>query len=347
MREMQNIEYSYIIRELAQLEGKHFSKIYFLGENLYRLKIGDVHIIIQIPLRIGIAKYIVKSEEPTGFVEKIRKELNNQKLLKVYQCDKDRIVALEFEENTLFFEMFAKGNIILVDNGKTEINKSGKITELLSGGSWKNRTLARNTEYKKPESELIEDLEKTLSEKYLIVCLLKLPLGKEYVKDMLEKCGINEKKTGSELSMDEINCLKNEYNVIHEIQKPYLFLENGKPVDYGLVKFKKYENLEAKEMETLSEAMEEYYASISGPRKNEKMEKLERRLEGQFVMLEKLKTEEKEATEKGDFIYTNYPWVEEIHTIALKLGINNLGGALTKYKILKIDKEKKEIEVEL
>ncbi len=342
---MQNLEYSFMVRELRQLEGKHFSKIYRMGENSFRIKIGDSHLIIDLPFRVGIAKYLPKGEEGSGFTEKLRKELDNRKLNSIYQCGKDRIIALEFDDSVLFLEMFAKGNIILTD-------KQGKIVEVLREERWKDRTLKKGETYKEPQSSVIEELEKTLSEKYAIVCLIKLPLGKEYAKEMLERCGIEERKPGNTLSKDEISCLKKEYAAIVAEQKPYLFLENGKPLDYGLVKFKKYETgnakLETKEMPTLSEAMEEYYANAPKPKTgNTKLEKLRRRLEEQLAALEKLKIEEKEAKEKGDFIYANYQKIEELLEMAKKAGMNNLGAVFKDYKIWKIDKEKKEIELEL
>ncbi len=341
MREMQNIEYSYIVRELQQMEGRHFSKIYSLGEKFFRLKIGDMQVIIELPLRVGIAKYISKAEEGTNFTRRLKKILDNQMLMRAYQCGKDRIVAFEFEKNILFLEMFAKGNIILTD-------KNGKIAEALREEKWKDRALAKGEGYREPKSEITEELEKTLSGKYAIVCLLRLPLGKEYAKEMLERCRIDEKKQGDALSQDEISCLKREYeNILHGL-RPLLFLENNKVVDYALVKFAKYANLESREMPSLSEAMEEYYTNAPEQEtRKARQEQLGRRLKEQMEMLEKLKMEGKDAKEKGDFIYANYRKIEEIVEIAKKAGMNELSEALRRYKVLAIDGKKKEIELEL
>lgn len=335
MREMQNIEYFYIVRELSQLENKHFSKIYSLGEKSFRMKIGNDNIIIELPIRLGIAKYLEKSET-SAFTEKIRKILNNQKLLKISQYGNDRILEFDFEKNILFLEMFAKGNFILTNNDR-------KIAAVFREEMWKDRILKNGAVYNAPKNEITENFEKTLSEKYIIVCLLKLPLGKEYVKEMLAKCRIDEKKPGNALNESEILSLKNEYEKILQNLKPYLFLENGKIVDYGLTKFKKYENLETKEMLSLSEAMEEFYAFASKEKKSEKIEALERRLNEQNAMLEKLKQEESEAKEKGDFIYMNYEKIEKILQSAKEIGIQNIDKL---NNVLKIDKRKKEIELE-
>lgn len=338
---MQNIEYSFMVRELAQLEGKHFSKIYSMGEKTFRIKMGDLQLVIELPLRVGIAKYIAKSEEPTGFTEKLKKMLDNQKLSRVYQCGTDRILAFEFEKNVLFLEMFAKGNIILAD-------KQGKIIEILREEKWKDRTLERGEIYKEPQSQSISSVQETLSEKYAIVCLIKLPLGKEYAKEMLERCNIDEKKPGNTISKEEISCLEHAYAAIPTEFKPYLFLDEGKPADYGLVKFRRHSKIEAREMPTLSEAMEEYYANAPGESgKSERMEKLKRRLLEQEASLERLKLEAGEEKAKGDYIYANYQKIEELLEIAKRAGMNALGSAFKDYKILKIDKEKKEIELDL
>ncbi len=343
---MQNLEYSYMARELAQLGGKHFSKIYSLGEKSFRIKIGDAQLVVDLPYRVGIAKYISKSEEPTGFTEKLKKVLDNQKLFRVYQCGTDRILALEFDKHVLFLEMFAKGNIILAD-------KEGKIVEILREERWKDRTLEKGETYKEPQSQSVAGVQEALSEKYAIVCLIKLPLGKEYAKEMLARCKIDEKKPGDALSKEEISCLEKEYSEIPKSPKPYLFLKDGAPADYGLVKFSKYASktgdakLETREMPSLSEAMEEYYATERLETSNPRLEKLERRLAEQRASLERLKSEEKEAKEKGDFIYSNYQKIEALLELAQKAGMNELGKAFKDYKIWKIDKQKKEIELEL
>ncbi len=236
--------------------------------------------------------------------------------------------------------MFAKGNIILTDN-------NGMIAEVFRDEKWKDRTLAKGEGYKEPQSQSVAKIDDALSEKYAIVCLLKLPVGKEYAKEMLAGCGVDEKKAGNSVTKGEISCLEREYANILQNQKPLLFLENGKPVDYGLVKFRKYGNLETRAMPSLSEAMEEFYAHAPKEKKSERMEKLKRRLDGQLAMLEKLKAEEKEAKEKGDYIYANYEKAEEILRIAKEAGINSIHEALKKYKLLKISREKKEMELEL
>jgi len=342
MRQMQNLECTFMARELAQLEGKHFSKVYRIGERAFRMKIGDAQVIAQVPDRISIAKYIPKAGEQDGFVQNASRILDNQRLLEVRQLGKDRIIAFEFDKNTVYFELFAKGNIVVAD-------KDGKIALALKEEKWKDREIGRGRQYKAPPNSFCNSVDETLSEKYAIVCLLRLPLGKDYAKEMLQRCSIDERKAGNALSMPEVECLGKEHSEITENAKPFLFLEKGKPVDYGLAGLKKYAgaDFDVKETASLSEAMEEYYANAPEKKKNEKMEKLERRLEEQISTLEALRQKEKEAKEKGDYIYANYQKVEEILEKAKKSGINDVEKALRDYSIVGVDRKKKEVEIEL
>lgn len=340
MREMENIEYAYVINELAQLKGKHFSKVYKIGENSFRLKIGNEQIAVVLSVRIGLTKYIEKSLEPCGFTRKIKRTFDNQKLINVSQCGKDRIVVFEFEKNFLIFEMFGKGNIILTD-------KENIIIAVLRNEQWKDRVLRNEEVYKKPQNSIVDEIEKTLSEKYIILCLLKLGLGKKYAKEMLKKAEIDEKKAGDSLSKNEIELLKKEYQNILKNQRPYLFIKNDEILDYGLSRFSEYEKYEIKEMKTLSEAIDEFYFKTPKTQKSTKLKQLQHRLEQQIKSLEELNQRIKDARDKGDFIYANYDKIEDILKIAKKAGIENVNKALEKYTIAGIDKKKKEIELEL
>ncbi|MBU0586118.1 hypothetical protein KJ780_01255, partial [Candidatus Micrarchaeota archaeon] len=100
---------------------------------------------------------------------------------------------------------------------------------------------------------------------------------------------------------------------------------------------------------TLSEAMDEYYAAASPQQsgKSKKMEKLLHRLEEQEKSQILLLQDEKNAKEKGDFIYSNYQLVESLINNAKAKGINNIGNEVDNYKIIRMDKRKKEIELDL
>lgn len=320
MHAMSNLEYSFLAKELSALAGKHLSKVRKVSENLYRFKIGTSEIICEPGVRMHTTKYIEPAEKDR-FVEKVEKELDNAKLLSVEQINSDRIIALNFSLGTLVFEMFGKGNIVLVRDGTT-------ITAI-KNESWSDREIKSGKPYqypRKPSEEL-----KT-SDKYVIVSLTKLPLGKDYALEALARLGIDEKTPGSKLSKNQVESIENEISKIRSEAKPFLFLDSGKPAEFSLANLACQSCLEAKEMPSLSEAADEYYNAVETP--NEDMEKLQRRLEKQKERLAKMVEEEKELREKGDYIYEHYQEVELILNEA-KAGKG------------KIDRKEKSVEAEI
>ena len=333
MRTMTALEYSYIIQnELSQIVGKHFDKIYDAGENKFRIKIG-ADITCEVGVRINLSKYIEKTDELGGFSKKIRKELHGSKLLKIYQYNSDRVIVFEFTKGNLVFEMFGKGNIVLY--------REGIVIAALKNESWSDREIRAKKEYKFPKTKTVEKLPDKLPEKYIISVLMTLPLGKPYALEILSKCGIEEKKQSNELSKKERNCVVNEIEKIKGTLTPYGFYDGENLVDYGLVKFRD----EFKQFNTLSEVIDDYYQQ---ERKAESpgLEKLDRRLQKQYESLERMKKEEEEKKKIAEYMKENYEKFEELLNAAKKAGINNVESLLKNYKV-KVNKEKKEIEIEI
>ncbi len=300
MRSMLAPEYSYLVKELQPLVGKRFTKIAKVKSG-YKMKIGDADLTCRPGIKLYVTRYIEEAEDADAFVEKTRKELKGKILGGIEQINNDRIVMFDFGELKLYFEMFAKGNLVLVKNGKTVC--------ALRYEQWKDRAIKTNREYEPPKVPA-EKLEDVISGNYIIVSLLKLPLGRLYVEELLERTGIDEKTPGNQLTEEQVKKLKKTIDEMKREFRPYIFYEDEKPVDFGLIKFSKYKN--AKEMKTLSEAEDEFYWNYVPEERDTELEKLERRLEKQEEYLEKLKLEEKEYRERGDLIYANYQKIEKL-----------------------------------
>ena len=59
---------------------------------------------------------------------KLRKEIGDKKILDINIADNDRTIVLEFKDFKLLFEIYSKGNIILLD----ELNKIVVLTRIYS-----------------------------------------------------------------------------------------------------------------------------------------------------------------------------------------------------------------------
>lgn len=337
MRSMENIEYSFIIGELQFLVGKRFSKIYKLADGKYRLKIGDVQIVIELGVRLNVAKFIEEEIDGDNFVKLLRKELDNHKLLAVSQVNNDRIIEFTFDNGRIVYEAFAKGNLVFV---------RGDITlASVNEEQWADRETKRGKQYHFPKSNVKTNVEDVISEKYIISSMLKLPLGKEYAKEVLLHCNISEKTPGAKLSPDDLIRLKSEVAACLHNLLPLGFYQSGRIMDYGLFPFSKYSEYEKKQFSTLSEVIDNFYME-NREEKNEKIEKLERRLDEQQKRLATLKEEEVQLKLIGDTVYANYDKINNVLSLSSNSNINELEGKLGASKV-KVNKKEKEIEIDI
>lgn len=338
MREMYGIEYWYLAQELNRiLANKRFQKIQKIADGIYRLRFEKNDVICELGKGIYITKYIEETEEADNFVEKVRKELKNWRLVEVKQLNNDRIIEFRFDGFSIIFEMFREGNVILL--------KDNLMIAVLKKESWAARELKPGKEYK-PPPQPPESLEDAISVKPIIVSLFKLSFGREYAEEILNNCRIHERTPGNEIDEKGIANIKKEIEKIRKTPGPYVFFEDDKPVNFGITKFSKYNNSE--KYETLSEAADKYYhEAVVIEEEPEEIKKLKRRLEKQEEYLENLKKEEAELKKTGDWFYENYEFVDKIIKEAREIGINNLEKLKEKYSIRKINKKEKTIEIEV
>jgi len=335
---MTSLEYGYIVKELQSLVEKRFRKFYFIRGNLYRMKIGEADIVCEPGVRLHITKYLEESDDADNLTQKMRKELENAKVLAIRQLNNDRVVVFEFADGlNLYFEMFAKGNIILVKDGKTVM--------AMREEHWADREIAHGKPYCPPKSSTVEKLEAVLSEKYIVACMMKLPLGKEYAKEILQRCDIKETRPGNSLTESQVGGINKQISDIKKKQKPYLFKsrKEGRSIEYGLVIFSGMDAIEteSQEKKSLSEALDEYYNDQSKEGIDPETEKLIGRLKKQEERLAELNAMENELKTKGDYINKNYEKIEEV----LKIASSN-PEKLEKYNV-KTDKKEKKIEIEI
>ena len=333
MRGMANLDYTFIVGELQPLVGRRLDKFYELGKGRFRLKFGKDHVLIVLGERLHLTKYLEEAGEPKGFAQKIRKELKGKKLSSVEQKGRDRIVVFDFSGKMLIAEMFGSGNLVL--------EEGGKILAAHERRRWKGRELIPGKEYSFPPSQ-----EKTLGEifsgekeKKVAAALVPLNIGIFYVRKVLGEAGVDEKKPVGELLEKEKKAVGDAYEKLLAGPEPVVVISGGEPSDYSL-------SGEGEGKATLSEALDECFGppTEEGEMKEEK--KREALLEKQGERLLELEAEEKEAKEKGDFIYAHYAEIEEVLSLYRERGLGAIE-KLAKERGWKLDKKKKELEMEL
>ncbi|MBI5223029.1 NFACT family protein [Candidatus Micrarchaeota archaeon] len=336
MHIMSSLEYSRIIEELLpKIIGKHFSRIRKIGENAYRIKIGDIEVYFELGVRMNATKYIERIDERESMTDKISKELDNVRLVEIEQPNKDRLIVLKFSNMyQIIFEMFGKGNMILV--------KEGSCICAHRYEDWSDRSIRAGKEYKFPKSTTAQSIEYT--DKYIIVSLMKLPLGKGYAIEAIERSKIDEKDRGDGLSKEKRAALEeNIKNIINE-NKPRIYMDaEGRPQEFALLKLSKYSKNESTIMEftNLNEAADHFYNNYE--KKDPEVEKLENRLAKQYERRIELETEASEYTKKGDWIYSNYETVEQLIELAKNKKFEEIE---RKHKTVQRNMKEKSVELE-
>jgi predicted ribosome quality control (RQC) complex YloA/Tae2 family protein len=312
---MSGLEYFFLCKELSPLVGRRLSKIQLIGERIFRLKFGDAEILAEPGKRMHLTRYVKEAEEANSFVEFAKKYLDNKILRGIGLIGTDRIVKFDFGEVSLIFEMFGKGNLMLVDG-------AGMIMRPLVREEWKDRTIMAGRPYVPPPSKNLpfepteEDIAALMTEKYAISCLASLPLGITYLKEALLACGIAEKKPGNSLTRQEIAALAKKICEITRDAKPVLYSRDGMPVEFSLCELSSFASAQKTDAKTLSDAADEYYAHASNTAgenaKEKKLASMQERLEMQERRLAEILIEAEEAQKMGKLIMQNAPQIDSM-----------------------------------
>lgn len=331
MRPMANLDYTYMIRELKPMEGKHLDKFYELRPGVFRMKIGSDSVLIELGKRLHITKLLEEAPEPTGFVMKVRKEIGGRKLKEVRQKGRDRIIIFDFGGIEMVAEMFGGGNIVLVQDGR--------IIYVYENKEWKGRSLKPGEKYSFPPSDEkeLDGILKNPGEKTIAAELVPLNIGITYVRKMLAAAGVPEGKKGNELGAAEKRRIAQVYAERMDGLSPSVIIEGGNPSDYSLFG-------EGEPFESLSAALDECFGVADEG--NPELKKLEETLAKQEERLRELDAEEKEAKMKGDLIFERYAEVEAVLEAYRKGGLPEIE-KISKEKGWKLDKKKKELEMEV
>ena len=282
MHNMSSLEYSFLSNELStKLVGKYFSRVRKLSEDTYRIKIGDYELLCQLGIRLHITKYIEDPKLSDQFAEKVSKELDNARVKAVRQINNDRIISIDFERGSIIFEMFGDGNVIFVKDDL--INCASKYEK------WADREIKVGLPYKAPKASTSSKIEYT--DRYIIVCMMKLPLGKDYSCAILSKLKIDEKTPASSLSGNQISNLESEIEKVLSNLSPVLFKDGDKIVDFALFPLPKFSSLTSVSCTSLSDAADEYYSKVE--KENPQAQKIQNRLEKQFPGIRTLTKVEK------------------------------------------------------
>ena len=144
---MSGVDLHFAVAELAPLQGKRIAKIRKTAQGIYLFKIGASEILFEPGVRLHLTMQLLKATgSPDGFVSYLRKKLEGKTAARIEQHGNDRIVEIEAKsKERLVFELFRKGNIILV-------LEDGTVDACLVKDEAGGRKIAKGRAYEYPKA---------------------------------------------------------------------------------------------------------------------------------------------------------------------------------------------------
>jgi len=226
---------------------------------------------------------------------------------------------------SLVIELFAKGNIILLD-------EDDQIILPLKRKLWQDRKITSKEEYKYPPERGINPLEiekNELNELFqnsdrdIIRTLASNGLGGLYAEEIALRSGVDKKKNAADVTEEEIDLIYSEMTEIFKPLKTYDFhpqIISGEKEDVLPLDLQMYSDYPKEKYKTYNEAADEFYSSIVGEDIVQvhdevwsgEVGKFEKRLKIQLETLDKFNKTIKDTKIKGEAIYSNYQNIQNI-----------------------------------
>ncbi|MBN1377453.1 NFACT family protein [Candidatus Woesearchaeota archaeon] len=329
--QISSLELNYLTRELKTLVNSKLNKVYSKKNSFvfdfHKTSKGRLMLKVELPGKIYLTKYKEEYEEPGNFCMFLRKHLANSFVRDIYTKDFERILIIEFKTKEkklkLIFELFSKGNIVLVDD-------KGIIKNIYRKEEWKDRILKPKEKYKFPPSginiinmDMNEFRIKIMkSNKDLVRTLaVKFSLGGLYSEEV---CVRTKTKKGINTSILKKNELLKLYKTIKSMlnskEDPTAYFEDGKLKEITPFELRMFQNLEKKKYSSFNESLDESL-SIMAEEKNEeeiiktkkgKVEKLKEIIEKQKEDINKRLNIIDENSKKGEILYKNYNMLKQL-----------------------------------
>jgi len=333
MKPMSNVDIYAICHEMREiLKGARVDKAFQPAKDTVLIRFhvarkGRVDVVFQSGVRTHLTQYPLPNPKiPPNFPMLLRKYIKGATVEDIKQHNFDRIIEIDVKKEhrfTLIVELFAKGNIIL-------LNEEGRIILPLKRKLWSDRKISSKEEYKYPPKRGINPLELKKSELKelfdnsstdIIRTLARSGLGGVYAEEIIMRSGVWKELQASEIPDEDLNSIYNAIGELFEPLKTSRFhpqIVKGK--DVVPIDLKIYEDDEKEIFETYNLAADEFYSSkVREDIKSEyegiwggEVKKFEKRLKIQEDTLAKFHMTIQESKKKGDLIYSNYGKVQNI-----------------------------------
>lgn len=272
---LSSIDYRVLSKELSkELQGAWVDNVYKHPDYGYYLMVfrssGIVKKLVIIPgesLFLTRRDYPVPST-PEGSVLQLRRIVCNLRVESVEQHDFDRIIIMSLSRGgfkaRLIVEGLKRGVIALVSEDWRILFTSQRI-------EMGARSLREGEKYVFPPSNIfdpmhapgsLEALQKYSSEKLGRLIAGRLGFGSKTMSEICRRIGLDPDSSVEGKTPLVIETIRMLIKEAEESPKPRIYYREGRPVDVSAIRLLSLENMEQKEVETVSEALDEYYATL-------------------------------------------------------------------------------------
>ena len=326
MIQLSNLALKHLVEELQILKNGFVNKIQTLDNGWIKIKVhtkeGGKDLVLA-PNALFVADYSIPAKmNPGGYSAFLKKYLFNQRVISIEQKGVDRIVVLEFPDYFLIVELFAKGNVILVD-------RNMKIAKAFKKEEWKDRKLEKDAAYKFPSSKGVNPLE--ANEKEFVSALLEnrksvfgacvdlLNTSPAILEKVFLDLNFDKTKNSVDLSEGEAKKILSEVKKAYSAKEGKVFLSKNTiySTDLGIDAEEAFEDLNSALNELLIKDLATPKEDVKGKAKQIK------RIDDLKLKEEQIKKLEKdvgELKEKGDLVYLHYSKISEVLS-AVKKGV--------------------------
>ncbi|MEM3574887.1 MAG: ribosome rescue protein RqcH [Candidatus Bathyarchaeia archaeon] len=304
---MSNFDLFFLIPELKdKIVGKIIDNVYQISDDTFVMKMrpGNVELLLQPGRRIHVTNYAIKKpKEPTPFCMALRRRLVDSRVSGIEQVEFERIVKIDLmrgqEALCLYVELFKRGNLVLV--------KDGKISLAWRYARMKDRSIVPNAEFKLPPKGDLDP--RSLSPEQLLSLgrrggplwrslMDALGINRLYASELALRAGLSPDSDCSQLGQSDFERIGNAVaSILSEEPSPVVVLSrSGSLLDVTPIKLKSYEGLQVKEYSSFNDALDDFFTELEKEREeillkeahSKQLERMERILRAQREELEKV-----------------------------------------------------------
>ena len=182
--------------------------------NLYVYHHGRDNLVIEVGKRIHLSKHFrVSPTLPQAFPMLLRKYLSGGRIMSVEQHDFDRIVKIGIERagvrNTLIVELFARGNLLIVDSENKIILPMNPVTlkdRRLRSGEIYELPVAQMSPVEAKVSDLMEAFSRSTADIVRTIAT-RFNLGGVLAEEVCARAGIDKSKSAKEATEEDASGL--------------------------------------------------------------------------------------------------------------------------------------------